>query len=397
MTFEEIKALDDQYVMHAYGRFQVAMDHGKGATVWDVNGKKYIDFTSGIGVCSLGYGDEGWQQAIADQAAKLGHISNLFYTEPYAKVAQKLCTRTGMSNVMFANSGAEGNEAMIKLARKYSYDKYGKGRGTVITLRNSFHGRTITTLAATGQDKFHDYFFPFTEGFRYANANDLDSVEEVAGHDVCAVMMELVQGEGGVLPLDKKFVQGVADLCQKRDWLLLIDEVQTGVGRTGTLFAFQQYDISPDVVSFAKGIAGGLPFGGVMANEKCRDVFTPGTHGTTFGGNPVSAAAACYVLDRIDDALLEQVKEKGAYIRQKVEEMDLPCLGKTLGLGLMIGVEVKGEKTNRELAAALIDNGLLCLTAGAGLRFLPPLVITQEEMDEALAILQRTLSSFKGV
>ena len=397
MTFEEIKALDEQYVMHAYGRFQVAIDHGKGATVWDVNGKKYIDFTAGIGVCSLGYADEGWQKAIADQAAKLGHISNLFYTEPYAKVAQKLCTRTGMSNVMFANSGAEANEAMIKLARKYSYDKYGKGRGTVITLRNSFHGRTITTLAATGQDKFHDYFFPFTEGFRYANANDLNSVEEVAGHDVCAVMMELVQGEGGVLPLDEKFVRDVADLCAKRDWLLLIDEVQTGVGRTGTLFAFQQYDISPDVVSFAKGIAGGLPFGGVMANERCRNVFTPGTHGTTFGGNPVSAAAACYVLDRIDDALLEQVKEKGAYIRQAVEAMNLPCLGKTRGLGLMIGVEVKGEKTNRELAAALIENGLLCLTAGPGLRFLPPLVITREEIDQALAIIQSTLSQFKGV
>ncbi len=397
MTFEEIKALDEQYVMHAYGRFQVAIDHGKGATVWDVNGKKYIDFTAGIGVCSLGYADEGWQKAIADQAAKLGHISNLFYTEPYAKAAQKLCTRTGMSNVMFANSGAEANEAMIKLARKYSYDKYGKGRGTVITLHNSFHGRTITTLAATGQDKFHDYFFPFTEGFRYANANDLNSVEEVAGHDVCAVMMELVQGEGGVLPLDEKFVRDVADLCAKRDWLLLIDEVQTGVGRTGTLFAFQQYDISPDVVSFAKGIAGGLPFGGVMANERCRNVFTPGTHGTTFGGNPVSAAAACYVLDRIDDALLEQVKEKGAYIRQAVEAMNLPCLGKTRGLGLMIGVEVKGEKTNRELAAALIENGLLCLTAGPGLRFLPPLVITREEIDQALAIIQSTLSQFKGV
>ena len=338
MTFEEIKALDEQYVMHSYGRFQVAIDHGKGATLWDVNGREYIDFTSGIGVCSLGYADEGWQKAIAAQTAKLGHISNLFYTEPYAKAAQKLCTRTGMSNAMFANSGAEANEAMIKLARKYSYDKYGKGRGTVITLHNSFHGRTITTLAATGQDKFHDYFFPFTEGFRYADANNLDSVEEVAGHDVCAVMMELVQGEGGVLPLDEKFVQDVADLCKKRDWLLLIDEVQTGVGRTGTLFAFQQYGIEPDVVSFAKGIAGGLPFGGVMANEKCRNVFTPGTHGTTFGGNPVSAAAACYVLDTIDEDLLKQVKEKGAYIRAAVEEMDLPCLGQVRGLGMMLGV-----------------------------------------------------------
>lgn len=392
MTFEEIKALDEQYVMHSYGRFQVAIDHGKGATVWDVNGKEYIDFTSGIGVCSLGYADEGWQKAIAEQASKLGHISNLFYTEPYAKTAQKLCTRTGMSNVMFANSGAEANEAMIKLARKYSYDKYGKGRGTIITLHHSFHGRTITTLAATGQDKFHDYFFPFTEGFRYADANDLDSVEEVAGHDVCAVMMELVQGEGGVLPLDVEFVQKVADLCAKRDWLLLIDEVQTGVGRTGTLFAFQQYGIEPDVVSFAKGIAGGLPFGGVMANEKCRNVFTPGTHGTTFGGNPVSAAAACYVLDTIDDSLLAQVKEKGTYIRKAVEEMQLPCLGATRGLGLMIGVEVKGEKTNRELAEALIENGLLCLTAGPGLRFLPPLTITKEEIDKALAIIRSTFS-----
>ena len=287
MTFEEIKALDEQYVMHSYGRFPVAIDHGKGATLWDTEGKEYIDFTAGIGVTSLGHGNQGWVESVTAQAAKLGHISNLFYAEPYAKVAQKLCTRTGMSNVMFSNSGAEANEAMIKLARKYSYDKYGKGRGTIITLHNSFHGRTITTLAATGQDKFHDYFFPFTEGFRYADANDLDSVEAVAGHDVCGVMMELVQGEGGVLPLDKEFVRKVADLCAKRDWLLLIDEVQSGVGRTGSLFAFQQYGIHPDVVSFAKGIAGGLPMSGIMANEKCRTVLTPGTHATTFGANPV--------------------------------------------------------------------------------------------------------------
>ena len=202
MTFEELKALDEQYVMHSYSRFPVAIDHGKGATVWDTAGKEYIDFTSGIGVCSLGYGNEGWVSAITAQASKLGHISNLFYSEPYIRLAQQLCTRTGMSNVFFANSGAESNEGMIKLARKYSFDKYGKGRGTVITLHKSFHGRTITTLAATGQDVFHNYFFPFTEGFRYADANDLDSVEAVAGHDVCAVMFELIQGEGGVLPLD---------------------------------------------------------------------------------------------------------------------------------------------------------------------------------------------------
>ena len=392
MTFEEIRALDEQYVMHAYGRNPVAIDHGKGATVWDVAGREYIDFTSGIGVCSLGYGDEGWQRAIAGQTAKLGHISNLFYTEPYVNVAQKLCTRTGMSNVMFANSGAEANEAMIKLARKYSFDRYGKGRGTILTLHHSFHGRTITTLAATGQDVFHNYFFPFTEGFRYADANDLDSVEAVAGHDVCGVMMELVQGEGGVVALDVKCVQAVADLCAKRDWLLLIDEVQTGVGRTGTLFAFQQYGIRPDVVSFAKGIAGGLPFGGIMANEKCREVFSPGTHGTTFGGNPVSAAAASYVLDRVDDGMLAQVREKGEYLRRAIGEMALPCLGETRGLGLMIGIEVKGERTNKELAAALIANGLLCLTAGPGLRLLPPLVITKEEMDKGLAVMKATLS-----
>lgn len=392
MNFEEIKALDEQYVMHTYGRFPVAIDHGKGATVWDTQGKEYIDFTAGIGVTSLGHGDQGWVDAVTAQAAKLGHISNLFYAEPYAKVARKLCVRTGMSNVMFGNSGAEANEAMIKLARKYSYDKYGKGRGTVITLHNSFHGRTITTLAATGQDKFHDFFFPFTEGFRYADANDLDSVEAVAGHDVCGVMMELVQGEGGVLPLDREFVRAVADLCAKRDWLLLIDEVQSGVGRTGSLFAFQQYGIHPDVVSFAKGIAGGLPFGGVMANEKCRNVFTPGTHGTTFGGNPVAAAAACYVLDTLDDGFLAQVQEKGAYLRSRIEAMDLPCLGATRGMGLMIGVEVKGDKTNKELAAKLVESGLLILTAGPDLRLLPPLVVTKEEMDKGLEIMKAALA-----
>ena len=391
MTFEEIKSLDEQYVMHSYSRFPVAVDRGKGAVLWDMDGREYIDFTSGIGVTSLGHGDEGWLKAVTGQAAKLGHISNLFYTEPYARAAEALCQGAGMSNAMFANSGAEANEAMIKLARKWSFDKYGKGRGTVITLHNSFHGRTITTLAATGQDKFHDYFFPFTEGFRYADANDMDSLEAVAGHDVCAVMLELVQGEGGVLPLDQDFVRKTADLCAKRDWLLLIDEVQTGVGRTGTLFAFQQYGLAPDVVSFAKGIAGGLPFGGVMANERCRDVFAPGTHGTTFGGNPIAAAAACHVLERMDEAFLAQVREKGDYLRAQVEELSLPCLGATRGLGLMIGVEVKAGWTNRELAARLIENGLLVLTAGPGLRFLPPLTITREEMDRGLAILKETL------
>jgi len=391
MSFEELKARDHQYVMQSYGRFDVAVDHGENATLWDVEGKEYIDFTSGIGVCCLGYGNETWAKAIYDQALKLGHISNLFYSEPYITVAEKLCQRTGMSNVFFANSGAESNEGMIKLARKYSFDKYGKGRGTVITLNKSFHGRTITTLAATGQDVFHNYFFPFTEGFRHADANDMDALESVAGHDVCAVMMELVQGEGGVLPLDKEYVQKVAELCAQRDWLLLVDEVQTGVGRTGSLFAFQQYGIQPDVVSFAKGIAGGLPFGGIMANEKCAGVFTPATHATTFGGNPIAAAAASVVLDTLDEEMLAQVQEKGAYLREQIEALDLPCLGKTRGMGLMIGIEVKGDKTNKELAAKLIENGLLCLTAGPGLRLLPPLTITKEEMDKGVAIMKAAL------
>ena len=392
MSFEDLKVRDHEYVMQSYGRFDVAVDHGKNATLWDVEGKEYIDFTSGIGVCCLGYGDEDWAKAIYNQAMKLGHISNLFYSEPYISVAEKLCKRTGMSNVFFANSGAESNEGMIKLARKYSFDKYGKGRGTVITLNKSFHGRTITTLAATGQDVFHNYFFPFTEGFRHADANDMNSLESVAGHDVCAVMMELVQGEGGVLPLDMDFVQNVAKLCAERDWLLLIDEVQTGVGRTGSLFAFQQYGITPDVVSFAKGIAGGLPFGGIMANEKCAGVFTPATHATTFGGNPIAAAAAGVVLEKLDEDMLAQVKEKGEYLRGQIEALNLPCLGKTRGMGLMIGIEVKGDKTNKELAALLIKNGLLCLTAGPGLRLLPPLTITKEEMDKGVAIMKAALS-----
>ena len=321
---------------------------------------------------------------------KLGHISNLFYTEPCARLAKVLCQRAGMSNVFFGNSGAEGNEGLIKLARKYSFDKYGKGRGTVLTLKQSFHGRTLNTLAATGQEVFHNYFFPFPDGFRYA-APTMDGVSEVAGHDVCAVLLELVQGESGVYPLDQGFVHDLAVLCAERDWLLLIDEVQTGIGRTGTLFCYQQYGILPDAVSFAKGIAGGLPMGGFLASDKCRDVLGPGTHGSTFGGNPVCAAAALAVLDVLDEDTISAATDKGRYIRNAIASMALPCLGATRGLGLMIGVEVKGDKTNKELAAKLIENGLLVLTAGPALRFLPPLTITQAEMDKGLEILEKTL------
>lgn len=390
MDFETLKALDAQYVMQSYGRFPVDIDHGAGAKLYDMAGREYIDFTSGIGVNSIGYGNQKWADAILEQAMKLGHMSNLFYTKPYALLAEQLCKRTGMANVFFANSGAESNEGVIKLARKYSFDKYGKGRGTVITLKNSFHGRTITTLSATGQDVFHQYFFPFTDGFRYAEPT-IDGVEAVAGHDVCAVMLELVQGEGGVLPMSKEFVHSLAVLCAERDWLLLVDEVQTGIGRTGTLFAFQQYGILPDVVSFAKGIAGGLPFGGFLANERCRNVLTPGTHATTFGGNPICAAAALTVLEILNEDALAAVEEKGNYLRNAIEVLQLPCFGSTRGLGLMIGIEVKGERTNKELAQLLMENGLLCLTAGNAMRLLPPLTITREEIDKGLEIMKETL------
>ena len=391
MTSKDIMALTDQYIMHTYGRFPVAIDHGEGATLYDPEGNAYIDFTSGIGVTDLGYGNTAWADAIAAQAKKLGHVSNLFYTEPAARLAEILCKRTGESCVFFANGGGEANEGMIKLARKYSFDKYGKDRATIITLNNSFHGRTITTLMATGQEVFHNYFFPFTEGFRYADANDLDSLEDAAGSDVCAVMMELVQGEGGVLPLDKEYVQAVAKICAERDWLLLVDEVQTGVGRTGSLFAFQQYGVLPDVVSFAKGIAGGLPMSGILANEKCRDVLGPGMHATTFGANPVCAAAGLVVQETLSDDFLQEVTAKGEYLRGAIEALDLPCFGKTRGLGLMIGIEVKEGYTNKEIAGKLIENGLLVLTAGPGMRLLPPLVISKEEMDQGVAIMKKVL------
>lgn len=396
MHFEEIKQLDDQYILHTYKRNPVAIDHGKGAKLYDTEGKEYIDFTSGIGVCSLGYGNEAWAKAIYDQALKLGHISNLYYTSSCAVLASRLVPQSGMSGVFFGNSGAEANEGMIKLARKYSFDKYGAGRHTVITLQNSFHGRTITTLRATGQDHFHEFFFPFTEGFRYAPANDLDALLKVAGDDVCAVMMEPIQGEGGVYPLEKEYVQKVAALCQEKDWLLLMDEVQTGMGRTGTLFAFQQFGVTPDVVSFAKGIAGGMPFGGFMAGEKCKDVLSPGTHGSTFGGNPMAAAAANVVMDTLTPEFLAQVKEKGDYLKKAIEAMDSPFVTGVRGMGLMLGVGVTGI-THTELHNKLMKKGLLALTAGKDtLRLLPPLVITKEEMDQGLAILKQVLDELKS-
>jgi len=379
--------------MGTYGRFPLAISHGKGSRLYDFDGREYIDFTSGIGVNSIGYSNEAWVQAIANQAAKLGHMSNLYYTEPAAQVAEAICTRTGYSKVFFANSGAESNEGMIKLARKYARDKYGDGGGKIITLEGSFHGRTITTLAATGQAHFHQHFFPFTEGFVHVPVGDIAALKAACGPDTCGIMIELIQGEGGVLLLDKAYVQEIAAFCQEHDMLLMVDEVQTGAGRTGSLFAFQQYGIMPDAVSFAKGIAGGMPFGGFFVNEKCSTVLTPGTHATTYGGNPMGAAAAKVVLDTLNDEVLTEVCKKGKYITERIQAMNSPFVAEVRGLGLMIGVVIQNT-THREIVGKLNDAGLLALMAGsATLRLLPPLTISYEEIDAGLAILKTVFHS----
>ncbi len=389
MKYQELKAQEQQYVMNTYGRFPIALDHGQGAVLWDVEGKKYIDLTSGIGVCSVGYNNEKLVNAITEQAHKLMHVSNLFTTAPMIQTAKTLVEATGMGKVFFSNSGAESNEGAIKLARKYSFDKYGKGRSKIVTLINSFHGRTVTTLNATGQDKFHNYFFPFTEGFNYAVANDIEDVKAKADDTTCAIMMELIQGQGGVLPLEPAFVKAVEAFCRERDLLLIIDEVQTGIGRTGSLFCFQQYDIQPDVVTTAKGIAGGLPMGAVIAAKTCCDVLGPGTHATTFGGTPTCCAAANAVLDIVNQPeFLQEVNKKGEYLKQGILNLGSDQIQGVRGKGLMLGIIVDPEK-RAELVNACLDKGVLVLTAGtAAIRLLPPLTITYEEMDEALAILK---------
>lgn len=391
MTNEEIIRITNENILPTYTRFPVAIERGKGARLYDFGGREYIDFASGIGVCSLGYGNETWAEAVYRQAKKLPHTSNLFYTEPAALLARELTKRTGMAGAFFGNSGAEANEGAIKLARKYSFDKYGEGRSTIVTLKNSFHGRTVTTLAATGQDVFHHYFFPFTEGFCNADANDFESVVSACkGGGACAVMLELIQGEGGVLPLEKPFVAAVAEYCAANDLLLIVDEVQTGIGRTGTLFCFQQYGIKPDVITFAKGIAGGLPFGGFLVDEACAGVLSAGTHASTFGGNPICSAGALAVLNTLTPAFLEEVVQKGEYLRNSVRKMRLPLVTNVRGLGLMSGVSV--SVSHKEAVSALVRNGLLALTAGSDtIRLMPPLTITKREIDEGLAILEKTL------
>ena len=386
MTFEQIKDQDQAYILHTYGRVDAALVEGKNARAWDVDGKEYIDFTAGIGVNALGYSDPEWAAAVGGQAGKIQHLCNYYYSPQNTGLAQELSQASGMAKAFFCNSGAEANECAVKIARKY-----GEKRGAykIITLVNSFHGRTLTTLAATGQEGFHKDFLPLTEGFLYAQAGDLEGIEKLLDGSVCAVLMEMVQGEGGVIPMEESFVKGLEKLCSQHDVLLMIDEVQTGVGRTGTFYAYQGYGVHPDVVTTAKGLAGGLPIGACLVSEKLGDILQPGMNGSTFGGNPVACAGARVVVRRVSDpAFLQSVKEKGAYLKAKLEAM--PQVEYVRGRGMMLGVKLKGKEAH-DVLVECAKQGLLILTAKELVRFLPPLTITQEDMDQGLAIFQKVL------
>jgi len=383
------KEKDLQYIMHTYGRYDVALAKGKGCVACDEEGKRYIDVSSGIGVNSLGYADDGWVKAVTEQASTIQHMSNYFYSSQASDLAEKLCTNTPFAKVCFGNSGAEANECAIKVARKYSFDKYGKGRNKIITLMNSFHGRTVTTLSATGQDVFHNFFFPFTEGFDFAEADNIEDVKNKVDDSTCAIMMECVQGEGGVNILSTEFVKAVRSLCDEKDLVLIIDEVQTGIGRTGKLFAFENYGIEPDLITLAKGLGGGLPIGACLCNDKLKDVMQPSTHGTTFGANPVVCAGANYVMSVVnDEKFLEEVNKKGAYLKEKL--LGIKGVKSVRNLGLMVGIELeKGDA--HHIAVECVKNGLLIITAKSLLRMLPPLNISYGEIDEAIQILKKTM------
>ena len=380
---------ESKYLMHTYNRFNIEMESGQGCYLKDTNGKEYLDLTSGIGVNCLGHNHPVLVEAIQKQVATLMECSNLYYSKPMVDAAKKLVEYTGLSKVFFSNSGAEANEGMIKLARKYSYDKYGEGRDVIITLKQSFHGRTITTLKATGQDKFHQYYFPFTEGFDYAAANDIEDLKKVANEKTCAVMVELIQGESGVVPLDKEYVKAVEEFCHSKDILFLVDEVQTGIGHTGTLFCFEQYDVLPDVVTTAKALGGGVPIGAVITGAKCKDTFGPGDHGSTFGGNPLSCKAADTVLSIVTEPdFLNHVKVVGAALKTGIENIQSDKIKCVRGIGLMLGIVVDPEK-RADYVQAMMDKGLLTLTAGKdAIRLLPPLTLSLEEVDKALEIMK---------
>lgn len=379
----------NEHIMPTYGRYPVSMNCGHGRMCKDEDGQKYIDFGSGIGTNSLGFCDSSWVEAVCEQVHKIQHTSNYYYTEIQADFAEKLCNITGMSKMFFGNSGAEANECAIKIARKYSFDKYGKDRNKIITLVNSFHGRTIATLSATGQDVFHNYFFPFVGGFDYAEANNIKDLDSKIDDTVCAVMIEFIQGEGGVLSLEQDFVNHIAEICREKDLVFIADEVQTGVGRTGKFLAAEHYGVKPNVVTLAKGIAGGLPMGVCLADEKCCNVLTKGTHGSTFGGNPVACAGGLAVLNKVTaDGFLDEVNEKSRYLREKLLKIDE--VESLSGTGLMVGIKLKSKNAADTVAKAL-EKGLLLLTAKNKVRLLPPLTITYEEIDKGISIMEKIL------
>ena len=385
MSFME---MDKAYVANTYNRFPVEIVSGKGSRVVDVNGKSYVDMGSGIGVTAFGFGDEAWTAAVTGQLGKVQHTSNLYYTEPCAKLAKLMCERTGMKKVFFGNSGAEANECAIKVARKYSAMKKGADCCTIVTLVNSFHGRTLTTLAATGQDYFHKDFQPLTPGFIHVPANDLEAMKAaVAEHNVAGIMLEVIQGEGGVNALDQGYLLEVDKLCHEQDIPFIIDEVQTGNGRTGKLYGYMNFKIQPDIVSTAKGLGGGLPIGACMMSAKCESVLGFGDHGSTYGGNPVCCAGALNVIGRIDDALLDEVKAKSAYVFDRLSKAT--GVKSVSGMGLMIGVEC--EKPVGEVLTACREAGVLALSAKTKLRLLPPLNIPMALLEEAIDVIMEAL------
>ena len=381
----DIISMDKEYVAGTYGRFPVELAEGKGSIVKDVNGKEYIDLGSGIGVTAFGINDDTWTAAVTEQLSKLQHVSNLYYTAPGAKLAKLLCEKTGMKKVFFSNSGAESNECAIKVARKYSQEKKGQEYYTIVTLVNSFHGRTLTTLAATGQDHFHKYFQPLTPGFIHVPANDIAALEAaVAEHKVAGILMEAVQGEGGVNPLTVEFAKAAEKLCRDNDIPLMMDEVQTGNGRTGKLYGYMNFGIQPDIVSTAKGLGGGLPIGATLLGEKVQFVLQPGDHGSTYGGNPVCCAGALSVLERLDDNFLSAVRRKSGYVFSTL--YNAPGIESVTGLGLMIGI--KTVKPAKEVVSDCLKRGVLCLTAKDKVRLLPALNIPMDQLSKAIEILK---------
>ena len=377
--------LDRSYIAGTYNRFPVEIVSGKGCIVKDADGKSYIDLTSGIGVTSFGVADEKWQQAVIAQLGKVQHTSNLYYTSPDAQLAKLLCEKTGMKKVFFSNSGAESNECAIKVARKWAAENKGEEYSTIITLVNSFHGRTISTLAATGQDHFHQLFQPLTPGFVHTPANDLAAFEALAAQcKPAAVMIECVQGEGGVMALEQDFVRGLAEYAKRENILLIVDEVQTGNGRTGALYSYMNYGVQPDIVSTAKGLGGGLPLGATLLGEKVENTLGPGDHGSTFGGNPVCCAGALSILERLNDDLMAEVREKSKMAFEMFQ--NVPGVESVSGMGLMIGI--KPVKPAREVVLKCIERGVLCLTAKNKIRLLPALNIPSDTFKEALEILR---------